>query len=253
MITTAINWSLAKCSCPSWNSSTDESALRSALASLDDCGSSLHASLRHWTWLVVLGVVLEVVFVVWEYFEERHDFNRGIVHPPERPARLLFVLGLLGAALVASGVAGELFAESQIETVETCIRQGNDALSLLLSKEAGDAAKSAKTAREESTAAKTEADAAKLSAGEALTRAHAAGSSADKAQKKVAAVSERADDIEERLKLALSMLSVRSVRHPTGMKDALTLYKWPQIVIRSYSGDPEAWSACIERDLSAGT
>ena len=56
---------------------TDESALRSALASLDDSSSSLHWWLGFWTLLVAVGVVLEVVFVVWEYCDELHDFKRG--------------------------------------------------------------------------------------------------------------------------------------------------------------------------------
>src|ERR1700722_18564072 len=111
-----------------------------------------------WSFLVVVGVSLEVVFVVWEYVEELHDFRRGVVHPPERPIRLLFFLGLLGAALVAIGVAGELYAESKIETVETGIRKANDELFLLLSKEAGDAEKSAKAAHEEADAVKKETD-----------------------------------------------------------------------------------------------
>lgn len=135
----------------------DESALRSALASVNDCGSSLHWELRAWTFLVALGVALEIVFVVWEYVDGLHDFRRGIVHPPDRPNLLLFVLGFVGAALVAVGVSGELYAESKIATLETCIRKGNDALSLLLSREAGDAAKSAQTARAEAETVKKEA------------------------------------------------------------------------------------------------
>lgn len=147
MTTIAINWSLAKCSCPSWSANTDESALRRSLASLDDCNSSLHWWLGFWTFLVALGVVLEVVFVVWEYLNELHDFRRGIIRAPERPQTALFVLGLFGAGLVAAGVSGEFWKESQIATVETCIRKGNDALFLLLSKEAGDARVSAQQAK----------------------------------------------------------------------------------------------------------
>jgi hypothetical protein len=126
----------------------DESALRSALARANDGGSLLHRELLAWTWLVAFGVLLEIVFVIWEYVEDLHDFRRGIIHPPDKPNLALFVLGLVGAALVAIGVTGELYAESKIATFETCIRQGNDTLSLLLSKEAGDAAKSAKTAQD---------------------------------------------------------------------------------------------------------
>jgi hypothetical protein len=137
----------------------DESALKALLASLEASRSTLHWWLEFWTILVVAGVALEIVFVVWEYVEEEHDFRRGIVHPPERPSRLLFFLGLLGAALVAIGVAGELYAESKIETAETGIRKANDELFSLLSKQAADAAASAKTAHEEADAVKNEADA----------------------------------------------------------------------------------------------
>jgi hypothetical protein len=150
IITTS--WILAKCACPSWSSITDESALRSALATLDEFSSSLHRWLVAWTSLVALGVALEVVFVVWEYLDELRDFKRGTIHPPERPRTTLFVLGLLGAVLVAAGVSGELWKESQIAKLETCIRKGNDALFLILSKEAGDAATSATIARREAEA-----------------------------------------------------------------------------------------------------
>jgi hypothetical protein len=146
MIAIAINWSLAKCPCPSWSVGTDESALQTSLASLDDCNSSLHWWLGFWTILVALGVVLEAVFVIWEYLDELHDFRRGIMHAPESPQTVLFVLGLFGAGLVAAGVSGEFWKEFQIATVETCIRKGNDALFLLLSKEAGDAKDSAASA-----------------------------------------------------------------------------------------------------------
>ena len=142
----------------------DESALRSALASVNDCSSSLHREFRFWTFLVVVGVALELAFVIWEYVEELHDFRRGIVHPPDSPNRLLFAFGFFAAGLVALGVGGELNVESKINTVETCIRKGNDMLFLVLSKEAGDAAKSAETARDEADAASKEAHGAELSA-----------------------------------------------------------------------------------------
>jgi hypothetical protein len=67
MMTIAINWGLAKCSCPSWSANADESALRSSLAGLDACNSSLHWWFGFFTFLVAFGVALEVFFVVWEY------------------------------------------------------------------------------------------------------------------------------------------------------------------------------------------
>jgi len=87
---------------------------------------------------------------------------------------MLFVLGLFGAGLVAAGVSGEFWKESQIAAVETCIRKGNDALFLLLSKEAGDAAASAKIAHAEADAVKGIADEARADAKDALEKAKAA-------------------------------------------------------------------------------
>jgi hypothetical protein len=125
----------------------DESALRSALASLDDCGSSLHWWLELWTYFVVAGVVFEIVFVVLEYVEDWYDCRRCLLRPPVKPNLALFMLGFVGAGLVAVGVSGELNVGAKIATVETCIRKGNDQLSLLLSNEAGDAKKSAEGAQ----------------------------------------------------------------------------------------------------------
>ncbi|MFI5069553.1 MAG: hypothetical protein ACHP8A_01580 [Terriglobales bacterium] len=152
----------------------DESALRRALASLDDCSSSQHWWLGFWTFLVATGVALEIVFVIWEYIDDLRDCKRSLLYPPVKPNLPLFALGFLGAALVAAGVAGELFVESKIATVETCIRKGNDQLSLLLSREAGDAAQSAKTAHDEADAVKGIADKARADAKDALAKAQAA-------------------------------------------------------------------------------
>lgn len=88
--------------------------------------SSLHGWLHFWTFLVVVGVALEEFFVVKEYAAELRDFRRGIVHPPEKPSILLFRLGLLGAGLVAIGVAGELYVDVQAGKVETEIREANE-------------------------------------------------------------------------------------------------------------------------------
>src|SRR5579859_5632431 len=157
MMMIPINWSLANLACPSWNVITDESALRSALTSLDGSSSSLQWWLGFFTFLVAVGVVLEVVFVIWEYVDELHDFRRGVIHAPEKPQLVLFALGLLGAGLVAVGVAGEYWEDSRIAIVETCIRNGNNALFLLLSKEAEDAKVSATQAAKASSEAKADA------------------------------------------------------------------------------------------------
>lgn len=145
----------------------DESALKILLDNLEMSRSSLHGWLHFWTFLVVVGVALEVVFVVWEYAEDIHDFRRGIVHPPEKPSVLLLVLGLLGAGLVAVGVAGELYIDVQAGKVETGIRKANEPRISLLTKEAGDAKKSADGAALAASSANSSALAAGVEAGKA--------------------------------------------------------------------------------------
>jgi hypothetical protein len=131
----------------------DESALRAAIARLESTQSSLHWWLEFWTALVVLGVAVEVVFVVWEHKDDLDEFRAGVMQPPNI---WLFVLALFGSGLVAGGVAGELFVGSKIGGVETQIRKANGDLNLLLSKEAGDAAQSAKEAQQEADAVRIE-------------------------------------------------------------------------------------------------
>ncbi|MGD0569730.1 MAG: hypothetical protein ABSA78_15125 [Candidatus Sulfotelmatobacter sp.] len=122
--------------------------------------------------------------------------------------------------------------------------QRNDALSeqviSSLDVKARNADTKAQSALDKSSTADTEA-------GEALTKSTAANEAAGKAQSKVIAVSKEADATDTKLKLALPMLSRRSVQHPKGMEGVLKLYSWPEpIVIRSYNGDAEAWGVCLE-------
>jgi hypothetical protein len=131
------------------------------ITNLQASESSFDWWLEFFTALVVVGVVLEVAFVVWEFREDLHDFRRGIVHPPDKPSVLLLLFGLLGASLVAVGVAGEFREESKIDGVETQIRKADDDLYLLLSNEAGDAARSAKGAAKAASEATASADALK--------------------------------------------------------------------------------------------
>lgn len=161
----------------------DESALKILLANLDKSQSSLHGWLYFWTFLVGAGVALEVFFVVWEYVEQLHDFRRGFVHPPERPNTLLFVLGLLGAGLVAVGVAGELYVDVQADKVETEIRNANDLRISLLTKEAGDA--------------KVSAEAAALAASRAATSADTVQKQADALTDGLTFASKKLDEIEQ--------------------------------------------------------
>jgi len=170
-----------------------ESALKTLLDSLEISRSSLDHWLNFWTFLVVVGVVLEVAFVVWEYLEALGEFKRGEMHPPERPKRTKFVLELLGAAFVAIGVAGELYVEAKAGDVETQIRRANDSRVALLSKETGDAKTSAEGAASASARAQRSADEASLAAGNAQK---VAGSVTRKAD----ALDRQLDDTDKQLK-----------------------------------------------------
>lgn len=177
----------------------DESALRRALDSLDDCTSSLHGWLRFWTLLVVVGVALEIVFVVWEYLEEWQDRKTCLLVPPVKPHLPLFLLGFLGAGLVTAGVAGELNVESKIATVETCIRKGNNQLSLLLSEEAGDAKTSAQKAADAAQLAEDRSGKAVESASTALSLAKGARKEADSFKGDIATAKQQAGEAKSQI------------------------------------------------------
>jgi hypothetical protein len=115
----------------------DESALKVLISNLERSRATLDSWLFVFTLFVVVGVVLEVAFVIWEYRDELHDWRRGIVHPPEKPSVALLLFGLFGAGLVAIGVTGELYIGAKIGVKETSIREANDQRASLLSKEAG--------------------------------------------------------------------------------------------------------------------
>jgi hypothetical protein len=201
----------------------DESALRTLIANLEASRSSNHWWLEFCTALVAIGVLFEVIFVIWEYVDELHDFRRGIVHPPERPNMLLFALGLLGAGLVAIGVAGEFRFEAKIESTETSIRKANDDLFLLLSKEAGDA---------------------NASAANAEASAKAADKAASNAQDRVRAVAKNAEDIDRDLEMTQLLVSARHVEDIKTLTEQLRQFKGQTVDLGSRS-DSEEYGLCF--------
>jgi hypothetical protein len=127
----------------------DESALKASISSLEASRGSLDFWLNASSLVVVIGVVLEIVFVIREYKEDSQDWRRGFVHPPERPSRRWLVMELIGVALVSLGVAGEFFIDVKAGTLETQIRKANNELILLLEQEANDAKISSGSALEQ--------------------------------------------------------------------------------------------------------
>ena len=204
----------------------DESALKILLDNLETSRASLDWWLGFWTLLVVVGVVFEVAFVVWEYVDELHEFRRGEVHPPRKPSTAVFALELLGAGLVAIGVSGELYIEAKIGAVETEIRKTNDLRALLLSKEAGDA---------------------KTSADGAAAAASRANNAADEAQRTVSAVARRAERIGAELGQSQWLISARRILKPDELSAELSKhFKGRQIAVQSYIGDQEGHGLCTQ-------
>jgi hypothetical protein len=127
----------------------DESSLRALISSLNSQQDSFDRWLNACSALVVIGVVAEIVFVIWEYWEDRHDWQRGIgfVRPPKPPNFLKLVLELVGVLLVSGGVGGEFLVDVKAGALETRLRKANSDLVLLLGEEVRDASASAAQAK----------------------------------------------------------------------------------------------------------
>ncbi len=65
---------------------------------------------------------MELLVIGREYLNELREFRRGSIRSPERPSRMKLWLEIVGAALVAVGVAGEFIVHIRAGKVETDIR-----------------------------------------------------------------------------------------------------------------------------------
>src|ERR1022692_4248991 len=106
-----------------------ESAFESAAKALEKAIESLNARLdglsswqHFWVFLVVVGVALETVLLINEYCHDRRLYLRGTISSPAKPLIRDLVLSLLGAGLVAIGVAGELGVDFKASVVESQLR-----------------------------------------------------------------------------------------------------------------------------------
>jgi hypothetical protein len=224
----------------------DESALKTLIESLEAHRTALDWWLSFWTWLVVIGVVLEVVFVIRTYLKEREDWARGNVHAPDRPSKRWLFLELAGVALVALGVAGELSVDAKIGVLETQIRGANDKRTVLLESESGDA----KTSADGALAALKEAN---KQLDEIDRKTNAAGLKAD-------AVSQKAEQIDAQLaetQWAFSMRTLSSIAERDKIIEQLKQFHGKTVFVRSYRymGDVDGFRICkmvIDLAHSAG-
>jgi hypothetical protein len=148
----------------------DDSAFKAILDGLDANRIALDRWLEFWTWLVIIGVAFELVFVVWHHFDEICEWqksrSRAVIFAPAKPSALKLVFEMFSVALVVIGVTGELRVERMLGGLETDIRVTNEKRVLLLQQQAGDAATSAHRAAADSARAKTDAgDAKSLASG----------------------------------------------------------------------------------------
>ncbi len=143
----------------------EELALKIQLISQETLRASLSAWLDFWTYLIVLGVALEIIDWVWEYASDLKDFGRGVIHTPEKPSFVKFFIGLTAIALVVTGVAGEWYlqirigeAESKIERIADSLEESTSSKLRDTVRDVGDTKAAAVRANDEAGRAKQRAD-----------------------------------------------------------------------------------------------
>ena len=176
IVHTAINWIVASISACSCNCPTDLVALERLLSSLSSSRSSLEVKFDAATLLVVIGVVVDVFVVLLEFQGDRSEYAKaievwvqGAIPEPQSSSFKLVFAGLLGAVLVAVGVAGEFWIEEKIGCIDNQIQQADNARANLLEKEAGDARASATEAENAASRADAEAENASIATAAADT------------------------------------------------------------------------------------
>ncbi|MGA8087677.1 MAG: hypothetical protein WCA10_10245 [Terracidiphilus sp.] len=139
----------------------DELTLKALIGTLQSSEDSLGFWFHLSSALVVVGVIAETAFVIQEYWDDLESWKRGIVRVPDRPHRSWFAAELVGVALVAVGVTGELFVDIEASSLETQIRNANARLVFLLEQRISGVAESAQNTAGAARTAQASADAAK--------------------------------------------------------------------------------------------
>lgn len=187
---------------------TDASALEASISALKSSVSALESSLKTlegssgcWETLawscafaVGVGIVGEIVVIVCEYDDDRDDWRRGIVRPPDHPSVWRFWFDIIATLLVLGGVFGEAGASmklasinSQLRSKTSELRAKSDQLLALVTQEAGSAASSATKAQDSLGKVETEARGAQEASSNALTLAQDAHKEADVFEKEISA------------------------------------------------------------------
>src|ERR1039458_5185675 len=124
----------------------DASTLDKSISSLEKAISSLESSvdsLEFWLWsattVVVIGVAIELFFVINEYRLERRAWRLGWIRSPEKPNMWLFGLELISIVLVVLGVTGELVVGVVSANKNAELRDKNKLLTALVREKASNA------------------------------------------------------------------------------------------------------------------
>ncbi len=133
----------------------DASALDSAISALEKSISALEPSidsLEPWLWAstvaVVVGVALELYFVIHRYRCDMRSWRRGTIRSPEKPSRALCWGELASIVLVVLGVAGELCVGVLSANKNFALRTKQDLLGRLVREKASHAETTAGAANE---------------------------------------------------------------------------------------------------------
>lgn len=191
----------------------DISALDKALAILESRISGVERyvdSLEKWLWIsslaVIVGVALEVYFVIHEYKEDRETWLKGIVRPPDKPSTRVLCGEIASIVLVVLGIAGELGVGILSSNANANLRTlNNSRLDLVRQQaieattQAGDAKRSAKESARAASSAVSSARAAKQEAEGSMQLARGARQEADSFEKRIVSATDTATKAESNL------------------------------------------------------
>jgi hypothetical protein len=231
------------------------------MEALERSSEGLEPWIPRFTWLVAIGVVLEIVVVLIDHKGDMNEWRRSLLHP-ERPSTFKLWLEIASVVLVTVGILGELGVGLQISSTNgqlraqgRLLRSKNDQLLALVTQQAGDAKDSSLSAQASANAASLVSDKAKKEADGVAKQANELSRQVSNAETQLKVV----DD--ERAKLAKSLKDMAICSSPRIITDWMAngkTYVDPLRPFAEYKAiievvpDPEARRAAanIQRALS---
>jgi hypothetical protein len=174
MIVTAIHLATLASAAPQNASALDASisALQSSISVLDNSIKSLEGASTPWevlaivsSFVVGVGIVGEVIVIVSEDNDNRLDWSRGIVRPPDRSPRWRFWFDIAATVIVLLGVLGEAWGSTELSSINSQLRSKtselrarSEQLLAIVTREAGDAVTSVNTVERKASNIQTRLD-----------------------------------------------------------------------------------------------